>query len=70
VPADSIPSPSDLSEADTTRLANDRSWGLDHGGVAGSLQIVRVELRADSDEALIVDPIRVDAVNASDPVSG
>ena len=70
VPADSIPSPSDLSEADTTRLANDRSWGLDHGGVAGSPQIVRVELRADSDEPLIVDPIRVDAVNVSDPVSG
>jgi hypothetical protein len=70
VPAGRIPSPRGLSKADVATLADDRSWGLEHGGVAGSPQIVRVELRGKSDDPLIVDPIRVDVVNASDPVSG
>jgi hypothetical protein len=67
MPAGRIPSP---SKTDVEKLANDRGWVLDHGGVAGSPQIVRVELRGESDEPLIVDPIRVNVVNASDPVSG
>src|SRR3954452_7173355 len=70
VPASRVPSPSGPSEAVAARLADDQDWGLDHGGVAGSPQIVRVELRGKSDEPLIVDPIRVDVVNVSDPVSG
>jgi hypothetical protein len=70
VPSSSAQSPTALSEADTTRLVEGDEWALENRGVAGSPQVVRVELRGKSEEPVIVEAIRVDVVSASDPVSG
>jgi hypothetical protein len=70
VPSDRFSSPAALAPADAQSLADDPSWALDHGGMAASPEIVRLELRARTDEPVIVNPVRIDVVRTAAPVSG
>ena len=48
----------------------DADWDLAHGGVAGSPQVVRLEVRGTTDEPVIITAIRVRVLRRRPPVKG
>jgi hypothetical protein len=69
VPQGRVASPAALSKAAAKGLISG-GGELENVGVPGSPQVVRIELRAKSDEPVVVETIRVDVVKATSPVSG
>jgi hypothetical protein len=70
VPRTRVASPSKLSRAATNRFVTRPEAALDRGGLAGSPQIVRLELRATTDDPITVDGVRIDLVRRTRPVKG
>jgi hypothetical protein len=75
IPDDRVRGPSSLTPAEMKRRAHmndfrDVSWDQAHGGVAGSPQVIRLELRGKSDEPVTVTNIRVNIVSRTSPIKG
>jgi hypothetical protein len=62
--------PPQLTEAELNSGIAIDEWARGHGGVPGSPGIVRLQLRAATDEPVIVNAIRVNVVDRTDPVQG
>ena len=59
-----------MSEAEKNDIGIDFAWMRAHGGVAGSPQVVRLELRGTTEEPVTVTAIRALVVERSAPVRG
>jgi len=70
VPRSRVASPAKLSRAATNRFVTRPETALDTGGLAGSPQIVRLELRATTDEPITVGGVRFDVIRDARPVKG
>jgi hypothetical protein len=72
VPKDQVASPQDLPQPEIANEATffDHAWAQRHGAIAGSPQIVRLEIRAKGDEPITVNAIRADVVAREEPVEG
>jgi len=65
-----VPGPTALTDASAKGLLNEDPKGVAGVGVAGSPEIVRLELRAKSDEPVILEAIRVNVIKTASRVSG
>ena len=70
VPSTRVASPSKLSRAATNRFVTRPETALDKGALAGSPQVVRLELRATTDEPVTVNGVRFDVVSHARPLKG
>lgn len=70
VPDKRVASPAGLSEAATNRFVTRPEAALSKGGQAGSPQIVRLELRSTTDDAVTVEGVSVDVVSDARPLKG
>lgn len=70
VPRTRVASPSQLSRAATSRFVTRPEAALDRGARAGSPQIVRLELRATTDELVTVDGVRFHVAGEGRPLKG
>ena len=70
VPAKRIADPSKLSRADTNRFVTSPETALSEGALAGSPQIVRLELRATTDRRITVGGVRIHVVSSARPLVG
>lgn len=70
VPRSRVAGPSKLSRAATNRFVTRPEAALATGGIAGSPQIVRLELRATTDDPVTVNGVRFDVVRERRPVKG
>jgi hypothetical protein len=70
VPDKRVASPAQLSKAATNRFVTRPEAALSKGAQAGSPQIVRLELRATSDEPLTVEGVSFDVVSDARPLKG
>jgi hypothetical protein len=67
--------PNAIGRAELARMAKaedflDAAWDVAHGGVAGSPQVVRLEVRGTTDEPVIITAIRVRVLRRGPPVKG
>ena len=71
IPKNVIAGPEAISKADLSKLRNkgwvDEPWTDEHGGIAGSPEVVRLELRGTSDEPVTVTAIQAEVVSARKP---
>ena len=70
VPSARVASPAQLSKAATNRFVTRPEAALAKGGQAGSPQIVRLALRATTDEKVSVTGVRFDVVSDARPLKG
>jgi hypothetical protein len=70
VPAKRIANPSKLSRATTNRFVTSPETALAKGALAGSPQIVRLELRATTGQRVTVGGVRFHVVSAARPLKG
>jgi hypothetical protein len=72
VPEDEVASPEDLPQAEAANEATffDDAWAQRRSAVAGSPQIVRLEIRAKGDEPITVNAIRANVLARQEPVEG
>ena len=70
VPVKRIADPSKLSRAATNQFVTSPETALAKGALAGSPQIVRVELRATTAQRVTVGGVRVHVVSAARPLKG
>ena len=74
IPKDRVPGPEAISKADLSNLRDkrwvDEPWVEEHGGLAGSPDVVRLELRAKSDEPVTVTAIQPEVVSEQEPTDG
>jgi hypothetical protein len=72
VPRSEVASPAELPDAEAADEATffDSSWAQQHGAVAGSPQIVRLEIRARGDEPVTVTAIRATVATRAEPIDG
>jgi hypothetical protein len=74
VPKDRFRSPYAISASARNKLFSpqylDDDWAKQHGAVAGSPQVVRLELRGQSDEPILVNAIQPEIVGRKTPVKG
>jgi len=70
----SLSGPKAMSKTELTELRDkswvDEAWAKEHGGMAGSPQVVRLELRGKSDEPVTVTAIQPEVVSARPPLKG
>lgn len=71
LPRARIAGPSALPDRET-RVENffDHEWAEKRGGLPGSPQIVRLELRGKTEEPIVVNAIRVNVVRSTAPIRG
>jgi hypothetical protein len=67
-----VADPGDLPQAETADQATffDHAWAQRHGAVAGSPQIVRLEIRAKGDEPITINAIGANVLERREPVEG
>lgn len=70
VPSKRIAGPSKLSHAATNRFVTRPESALAKGALAGSPQVVRLELRATTDKRVTVGGVRFHVVSAARPLKG
>lgn len=71
IPKNRISGPDAISKGDLTKLRDERwvneTWAKEHGGIAGSPEVVRLELRGKSDEPITVTAIQPEVVSERKP---
>lgn len=70
VPDKRVASPAALSEAARNRFVTRPAAALAKGGLAGSPQIVRLELRSTTDDPVTVEGVRFDVISDARPLKG
>ncbi len=70
VPSKRLGSPARLSKAATNRFVTRPEAALSKGGQAGSPQIVRLEVRSTTDDAVTVEGVGADVVSDARPLEG
>lgn len=70
VPRKRFATPSKLSRPARNKLVTQPESALQKGALAGSPQVVRLELRATSDEPVTVDAVRVKVISDARPLAG
>jgi hypothetical protein len=71
IPKNRISGPDTISKAELASLRDkgwvDEAWAKEHGGISGSPEVVRLELRGTSDEPVTVTAIRAEVVSEKKP---
>lgn len=70
VPSRRVKSPADLSRAATNGFVTRPEAALDKGALAGSPQVVRLELRSTTDDPVTVESVGFDVVSDARPLAG
>ena len=72
VPEDHVSDPMSLPVAEMRNPQTffDHGWAMQHGAVAGSEQVVRLELRGRSEDPITIGAVRAEVVERRPPVEG
>jgi len=75
IPRDQVAGPPEAGKARVQRIADQGAvlgdaWTVDHGGIPGSPQIIRLELSGKSDKKVMITGLQPQVLSSDPPVSG